>query len=158
MAGGSTLDPDNLPGGLAGRGAVPDGHSTGALGPSDRSDTGSDVSHGGALDPSVLGSDADASATGEEAGSPGRADGAAIGADIGFDRVVGPEEAGLGSGLDQAEEALASMSDDELAAAGLDGVDLEDVDLEVPDMPEVLEIRDDPEDAADEDAADDRAR
>jgi hypothetical protein len=37
-------------------------------------------------------------------------------------------------------------------------VDLEDVDLEVPDMPEVLEIRDDPEDAADEDAADDRAR
>jgi hypothetical protein len=147
------LDPDNLPGGLAGR--VTDGHSTGALGPSDRSDTGADVSHGGALDPAVLGSDADASATGEDAGAPGRADGATIGADIGFDRVVGPEEAGLGSGLDQAEEALASMSDEELAAAGLDGVDLEDPDLEATD---VLEVHDDPEDLDDpKDAADDAA-
>jgi hypothetical protein len=126
MGGGSTLDPDNLPGGIAGR--VTDGHSTGALGPSDRSDTGSDVSHGGALDPAVLDSDADASATGEDAGAPGRADGASIGADVGFDRVVGPEEAGLGTGLDQAEEALAAMSEDERAAAGLDDVDIRDAD------------------------------
>jgi hypothetical protein len=35
--------------------------------------------------------------------------------DIGFDRVVGPEEAGLGGGLDQAEEAQLGVTDEELA-------------------------------------------
>ena len=35
--------------------------------------------------------------------------------DVGFDRVVGPEEAGLGDGLDQAEEAQLGVTDEELA-------------------------------------------
>jgi hypothetical protein len=35
--------------------------------------------------------------------------------DVGFDRVVGAEEAGLGDGLDQAEEAQLGVTDEELA-------------------------------------------
>ena len=38
-----------------------------------------------------------------------------MGGDIGFDRVVGPDEAGLGGGLDQAEEAQLGITDEELA-------------------------------------------
>lgn len=38
-----------------------------------------------------------------------------LGGDTGFDRVVGPEEAGLGGGLDQAEEARLGITDEELA-------------------------------------------
>lgn len=37
-----------------------------------------------------------------------------MGTDIGFDRVVGPDEAGLGGGLDQAEEAQLGVTDEEL--------------------------------------------
>jgi hypothetical protein len=103
MGGASSLDPDNLPLGDGTHEA--DGRSTGALGPSDSSDTGSDVSSGGALDPAVLASDTDASGTGEDAGAPGPAGGRPD-RDVGFDRVVGREQAGLGAGLDQAEEAL----------------------------------------------------
>ena len=64
----------------------------------------------------MLASDTDAGGTGEEAGAPGR-EGGAAGADVGFDRVVGADEAGLGGGLDQAEEALADMPEDERRAA-----------------------------------------
>lgn len=38
-----------------------------------------------------------------------------LGGDIGFDRVVGSEEVGLGGGLDQAEEARLGITDEELA-------------------------------------------
>lgn len=38
-----------------------------------------------------------------------------LGGDTGFDRVVGPEEVGLGGGLDQAEEAQLGVTDEELA-------------------------------------------
>ena len=38
-----------------------------------------------------------------------------LNADIGFDRVVASEEAGLGGGLDQAEEAQLGITDEELA-------------------------------------------
>jgi hypothetical protein len=38
-----------------------------------------------------------------------------MGGDTGFDRVVGPDEAGLGGGLDQAEEARLGVTDEELA-------------------------------------------
>ena len=55
------------------------------LGPSDGSDSGSDI--------------ANTNANTDLQPSPGR------GADISADRIVGPEEAGLGGGLDQAEEA-----------------------------------------------------
>ena len=37
-----------------------------------------------------------------------------VGADIGFDRVVGADDAGLGGGLDQAEEAQLGITDEEL--------------------------------------------
>jgi hypothetical protein len=37
-----------------------------------------------------------------------------LGGDIGFDRVIGPDEAGLGGGLDQAEEARLGVTDEEL--------------------------------------------
>lgn len=37
-----------------------------------------------------------------------------LGGDTGFDRVVGPAEAGLGGGLDQAEEAQLGITDEEL--------------------------------------------
>jgi hypothetical protein len=38
-----------------------------------------------------------------------------LGGDTGFDRVIGPDEAGLGGGLDQAEEARLGVTDEELA-------------------------------------------
>ena len=38
-----------------------------------------------------------------------------LGGDTGFDRVVGAGEAGLGGGLDQAEEARLGVTDEELA-------------------------------------------
>lgn len=74
----STLDPDNIPAGadrVLGR-----GHGTRALGPSDNSDSGSDVS--GEPD-TELDSDTDAQGTGERA-SVARED---IPSDIGFDHV-----------------------------------------------------------------------
>jgi hypothetical protein len=75
----STLDPDNIPAGAdrtLGR-----GHGTRALGPSDNSDSGSDV----VGEPDLgLDSDTDAHGTGERAG----ADEANVEAgDIGFDHV-----------------------------------------------------------------------
>jgi hypothetical protein len=113
MSGNSTLDPDNFP-------TAPDrvlgrGHGTGALGPSDTSDSGSDVRGGSGLaqqvdtgldqgtnediDQSMAGgtagpdvgdanldSDSDAGGTGERA-TAGRDTTAADGADIDVDHV-----------------------------------------------------------------------
>lgn len=113
MSGNSTLDPDNFP-------ESPDrvigrGHGTGALGPSDSSDSGSDVSHGpglareqgldlgsgttsdleqgmagGTAGPDVgdadLDSDSDSGGTGERAAA-GRDAVARDGGDIDVDRV-----------------------------------------------------------------------
>lgn len=39
-----------------------------------------------------------------------------ISEDLGVDSIVGPLEAGLGAGLDQAEEALLGITDEEIAA------------------------------------------
>jgi hypothetical protein len=64
------------------------------LGPSDSSDTSSDR-------PDNPGTDTDAGGTGERK-SVGRVPRAK---DAGTDRIVTDEEAGLGGGLDQAEEA-----------------------------------------------------
>lgn len=86
MSGTSTLDPDNMPG-------RPDreinkGHGTGALGPSDSSDSGSDVQ--GAPPPgpgdTELDSDSDRQGTGERA-SVGGDTPAPDGADIDTDHV-----------------------------------------------------------------------
>ena len=63
---GSTLDPDNLP-------VTPDrvlgsGHGKGALGPSDSSDSGSDMQGVPGQDAEELDNDSDAAGTGERAG------------------------------------------------------------------------------------------
>ena len=79
MAGSSTLDPDNATPRRRGRKTLK-GHDTRALGPGDTSDSGSDV----------VGLPPEEAPTGTETGP---------------DRVVGAGEAGLGKGLDEAEEA-----------------------------------------------------
>ena len=97
------VDPDEapLPESLD-KGSQRTGSDTRSLGPSDSSDSGSDVSSGHAASADELLSDTDAAGTGERAGV-GRRD--ADAADPAVDRVVGSEEAGLGAGLDEAEEA-----------------------------------------------------
>lgn len=110
MSGASTLDPDNFPGRGAG---LPKGHDTRTLGPSDSSDSGSDMPGQGRDD------DSDREGTGERVGA-GRAVRAGDGADAGADRVVGAAEAGLGDGLDQAEEARLGITDEELRAENPD--------------------------------------
>jgi hypothetical protein len=97
----STLDPENVPKAGARR-ATPKARDIRTLGPSDSSDSGSDLA--GAL-PNVadnlsLDRGADEDALGGHAN------------DIDTDRIVDAEEAGLGSGLDQAEEAQLGVRDD----------------------------------------------
>lgn len=89
--------------------AVVNGHDAGAVGASDSSDSGADTLGDEADD-----SDSDRSGTGERASleSDVQPD-----ADIGADRVVDAAEAGLGGGLDQAEEALLGVTDEEIDAA-----------------------------------------
>jgi hypothetical protein len=122
---GSTLDPANIPVGTdrtLGR-----GHGTGALGPSDSSDSGSDV-HGGAglapeLDPALgrgsdddvelggvvadvyLDSDTDAAGTGESAAADGD-NVAPDGADIDVDHIesIPLPDLGVETGFDAAAE------------------------------------------------------
>lgn len=98
MTGASTLDPEKLPGGDGT--VVRKGNDTGSLGPSDSSDSGSDVAGGTAA--GDMASDSDAAGTGER---PGVARNDQAGADIGVDRTVDPQDAGLGTGLDEAELA-----------------------------------------------------
>ena len=117
----SNLDPDALPG----RGSLrPPGHDTGALGPSDLSDTGSDSVGQSGYDEAILSDTGDSVGTGVDA-SPIEPDDGDTGHDIGFDRVVRADEAGLGAGLDQAEEARHGVTDEALdpvdeAGAALD--------------------------------------
>lgn len=86
----STLTPDNLPAGPDRR--IHQGHGTGALGPSDTSDSGSDIQGAPGIAPgfdaidSDLDSDSDSGGTGERASA--ERDGAARdGADIDTDHV-----------------------------------------------------------------------
>jgi|SRR5688572_9842127 hypothetical protein len=131
MASSSTLDPDNFPGRRQGK--TQKGHDTRSLGPSDSSDSGSDMAGPGLVDDDALGLDrgtnqdreagrynvADAGAsvgdlgmddnsdrygTGEHL-TAGKEPDIRVNADRDADRVVGADEAGLGRGLDQAEEA-----------------------------------------------------
>jgi|SRR5688572_20359236 len=80
-----------------------------SVGPSDSSDTGADVF---GRDPGD--STSDRNATGERASL--EAD-VVPDADIGADRIIDAEDAGLGGGLDQAEEAQLGVTDEELEAA-----------------------------------------
>lgn len=145
MAGSSTLDPDNFPSGSKPP-KTPKGHDTRSLGPSDSSDSGSDLAGPGLIDDDMLNldrgtnedseagrddiadagasigdvgmeSDSDRYGTGERS-SAGKEPSTRMDGDYDTDRVVGPDEAGLGGGLDQAEEAQLGITDEELAKVG----------------------------------------
>jgi hypothetical protein len=132
MAGGSTLDPDNLAdeSPRPGAGAMPAregrarGSDTGSLGPSDSTDSGSDLVGTRQMPPEELLSDSDAAGTGDRAGvDPVEAEGE----DIGFDRTIGVSEAGLGTGLDEAELARREHPEEPDTVDDLDDLD-EDLD------------------------------
>lgn len=101
MVNRSTLDSENLSGQTERRSF----QDTRSIGPSDSSDSGSDLA---GLDTT------DEENTGERL-TAGLEPDVHIGSDIGLDRIVGPEDAGLGGGLDQAEEARLGITDEELA-------------------------------------------
>ena len=143
----STLDPENL---------VPTatqqsikGHDVRSLGPSDSSDSGSDMAGPGLVDDDMLGLDRGTNTDVESGSYDGVNAGAAVddlemndnsdrygtgehltagkdprvrvSSDIDVDRIVGPEEAGLGGGLDQAEEAQLGITDEEIFKKDPDG-------------------------------------
>ena len=139
----STLDPDNFPQGSRRDGALK-GHDTRSLGPSDSSDSGSDLADPGIIEDGGLGldrgadrdyessglggenavadagdrgldSDTDRYGTGEHS-SAGREPRLRPYADLDTDRVVDASEAGLGGGLDQAEGAILGQTDEKIAA------------------------------------------
>ena len=100
MTSNSTLDPDNFPAGKPD--GTPIGHDIGSLGPSDSSDSGSDMAGSIPNVDDTVNLDRNA-----EEDTPARAK------DIDTDRVVAANEAGLGGGLDQAEEAQLGIRDDD---------------------------------------------
>jgi hypothetical protein len=134
------LDPDNFS--AEAEAEIGKGHDLRSLGPSDSSDSGADLIGPGLLDDDQLGLDrgtnedseggrlmadagasvgdlgldstSDRSGTGERVAA-GKEPQVRVGGDIAPDRIVGPEEAGLGAGLDQAEEARLGITDEELA-------------------------------------------
>jgi len=108
MAGTEDLDIDSL---LESGNGMLKGHDIRSLGPSDSSDTGADMMGLGGLD-----STGDRHGTGERASAEEVTDedGAV---DIAPDHIVDAEEAGLGGGLDQAEEAQLGITDEEIEAA-----------------------------------------
>jgi hypothetical protein len=91
--------------------ALPKGHDIRSLGPSDSSDTGADMMGIGGLD-----STSDRNGTGERADVENDAE-LDFEADIAADTIVAAEGAGLGGGLDQAEEAQLGVTDEEIDAA-----------------------------------------
>jgi hypothetical protein len=110
MASSSTLDPDNFP--AARQEKTAKGR---APGPSDSSDSGSDLTDADAGIGAPDGNhDSDRNGTGERM-SADKDPHVRVAGDIETDRVVGEEEAGLGGGLDQAEEARRGVTDEELA-------------------------------------------
>lgn len=144
MAGRSTLDPDNFP--IPGkRRKTLKGHDTKSLGPSDSSDSGSDMAGPGLTEDDMLNLDrgtnqdteagehnvadagpsigdlgmddtSDSQGTGEHL-TAGKDPDIGVNADRGVDRVVGANEAGLGGGLDEAEEARLGKTDEEIDEA-----------------------------------------
>ena len=102
----STLDPDSF----ARQRKGPKGHDVKSLGPSDSTDSGSDVASGGTAGTADT---SDRYGTGEH-GAADDDENPREGADVATDRIVGAGEAGLGDGLDQAEEAQLGITDEEL--------------------------------------------
>lgn len=82
-----------------------DGLTRPTLGPSDSSDTPSDLAGAASGDTDRRGTGERMTVGAEDVGDA---------ADIGFDRIVESGEAGLGGGLDQAEEAQLGITDEEL--------------------------------------------
>ena len=115
MTSSSSLDPDNFPTETK-PGQRAKGHPAPAFGPSDSSDSGSDLAEANVTDDDVDDADTDSDryGTGERA-SAGTQHGLRVAGDIETDRIVGAEEAGLGGGLDEAEEAQLGVTDEELA-------------------------------------------
>lgn len=102
--------PDELPDEPARDQIRPPGSDVGSVGPSDSSDSGSDVVGLGNLD-----STTDRYGTGERASVElDSEDELRPDADIEPDRVVEARQAGLGGGLDQAEEAQLGITDEEI--------------------------------------------
>jgi hypothetical protein len=99
--------------------ALPKGHDIKSLGPSDSSDTGADMVGIGGLD-----NTSDRHGTGERASVEGETE-LDFDADISADGIVSAEEAGLGGGLDQAEEAQLGVTDEEIDAAVRDRLGLD---------------------------------
>jgi hypothetical protein len=100
--------------------AFPKGSDIRSLGPSDSSDTGADmVGTGGPLD-----STSDRNGTGERMSVELESD-AESDSDLAADRVVDAQDAGLGGGLDQAEEAQLGITDEEIDAAVRDRLGLD---------------------------------
>jgi hypothetical protein len=97
---GTTLTPDNVPPDRAP--GPPKGHDTRSLGPGDSSDSGSDLA-------GVRGVDEKETESELSGGEP-----VADSDDVSPDRIVGADEAGLGDGLDEAEEARLGITDEEL--------------------------------------------
>jgi len=87
----------------------PKGHDNRSLGPSDSSDTGADMVGVGGLD-----NTSDRNGTGERTSVENEPD--LTDSDIAADDIVTSEEAGLGGGLDQAEEAQLGFTDEEIEA------------------------------------------
>lgn len=90
---------------------LPGGHNIRSIGPSDSSDSGADMMGLGGLD-----NTSDRQGTGERASVETDA-GLDDAGDIGPDGIVDASEAGLGGGLDQAEEAQLGVTDEEIKAA-----------------------------------------
>lgn len=128
----SSLDPNNFPD--QGRKRVPSGHDSRSLGPSDSSDSGSDLIGPGLkededdalsldqlpdedaraeVEEEDTGEDADVDLDDDDSDRPGTRRHAA-------DRVVEVEEADPGGGLDQAEEARAELVDEKIEEEGDD--------------------------------------
>lgn len=98
---------------------IPKGRDIRSLGPSDSSDTGADMTGVGGLDNTT-----DRNGTGERASLENDAELDAE-SDIAADDIVDAEEAGLGGGLDQAEEAQLGITDEEIDAAVRERLGLE---------------------------------
>lgn len=90
---------------------VPRGHGIRSVGPSDSSDTGADMVGIGGLD-----STSDRNGTGERADVENDGE-LNFDSDIAPNHVVSAREAGLGGGLDQAEEAQLGITDEEIDRA-----------------------------------------
>ena len=141
---GSTLDPDNIP--ERPRRKTLKGHDVKSLGPSDSSDSGSDMAGPGLVGDDALPLDRGTNED-PEGGTVGKIEaGASVGdremddtsdrdgtgehltagkeprvhadQDRDTDRIVNAEEAGLGGGLDQAEEGRLGITDEELERKG----------------------------------------